>query len=218
MKISKLKKDSMFLSKLKRTLISVFLKNENEAFYSFQGGKTLYFNKETFLGWKKDFFNTEMMNYIQERDLAFLFTQNKYLEICKFKNKKFYPKFKMKCSLFNVNSVKVSGSNSTAMVLNDKTIIIINLSSFLIIQKIYCEKFSPNLRSLLITNCTFYGEFNAGILTINGNFFLIDFLKGIVHFKIETETNPYYLGNFLISGTDAVFNNQDKMVIFKSIV
>lgn len=207
----------MYQSNLKRTLISVFLKSKNEAFYSFQGGKTLYFNKETFLGWKKDFLNNEMMNYIPDMDLAFLFTQNKYLEISKFKNKKFYPKFKMKCSLFNKNAVKVSETKSTALVLNDKTIIVINLNSFLIIQKIYCEKFGASLKNLLITNCTFYGEFNAGILTINGNFFLIDFLKGSVHFKIETENNPYYLGNFLKISADVVFNNQDKMIIFKSV-
>ncbi len=103
------------------------------------------------------------------------------------------------------------------MVINDKTVVIINIYNFNIIQKLYCEEFSPIVKDLFIINGVFFDNLNAGLMTINGNIFVVDIFTGNMLFKTEDQNEPFFMSNLLKVGNNIVFNNQDKLISYKYI-
>jgi hypothetical protein len=61
----------------------------------------MYYNAHKFLGWKKDFFESKLLYYSIEMNLAFLFHEEKSLLISRFENKKFNTMYKTKWCLYS---------------------------------------------------------------------------------------------------------------------
>jgi len=68
---------------------------------NFERNKLMYYNTHKFLGWKKDFFDTKLLYYSIEMNLAFVFHEEKYLLVSRFENKKFNTMYKTKWCLYS---------------------------------------------------------------------------------------------------------------------
>ena len=83
-----------------RQVEGVFLRGPDEAFINFERRQLIYFNKQRFLGWKKDFYDTRMVRYFPGRNLAFLHAYEKFLNVGHFENRKFTQRLQLKWTLF----------------------------------------------------------------------------------------------------------------------
>ena len=75
--------------------------SETELLISFNRNKTLYFNTERYLGWKKDFYDFEILQYERDSGTAFLILEDKFFCVSRFANKKFDFLHKYKCRSFS---------------------------------------------------------------------------------------------------------------------
>ena len=55
--------------------------NENECFVSFNTRSMIHFDRSRFFDWKKDYKNREMLLFIQSRNLAVMFIDNKFTSL-----------------------------------------------------------------------------------------------------------------------------------------
>ena len=75
------------------------MKSQDELFINFEQRKMIYFNKNKFIGWKKDFYDSMMIKFSKKHQVAFVQTYDKFLNINKFENKKFVQIYQMKWNL-----------------------------------------------------------------------------------------------------------------------
>lgn len=75
-----------YLSNLTRDLHSIHLINSNECFINFTHDRLVYYNKQKFLGWKKDYFNIRVLDYHPETKTVFTQNDQKYFIISIFEN------------------------------------------------------------------------------------------------------------------------------------
>jgi len=73
--------------------------NDKELFITFDRNKTIHFNTSLFLGWKKDFYDFEILKYNRDTNVGLLYSQDKYLSISKYNNSKFenLVQYKFRC-------------------------------------------------------------------------------------------------------------------------
>ena len=90
-----------YLCKLIRNIKSIFFISPTELLISFNRNKTLYLNTERYLGWKKDFYDFEVLKYERDSGTAFLILEDKFFCVSRFANKKFEFVHKYKCRNFS---------------------------------------------------------------------------------------------------------------------